>query len=124
MKLAQYFNKTILVCIPSLYDDGQPRPYKLVGIEPEGLWLESEELVSRLLPANTKHSPPETLRAFIPFAQISYILEATYAVAPAPSPVVSEVPEEAPRAPALEAEQGEQHSTHHGGTRARHKKTS
>jgi hypothetical protein len=103
IKLAQFFNRTILVCIPSLYDDGQPRPYTLVGIEPEGLWLESEEFVSRLLPPDNEQSSLRTLAAFIPFAQILYVLDGTYLLTPAQSSALLAVQTESSHKPVPEA---------------------
>jgi hypothetical protein len=82
-KLAHFLNKTILLCIPSLYDDKQPRPYTLVGIEPCGVWLESEDLASTLLTSEKRRPPPTTLAAFVPFAQIAYVLDGTHILTPA-----------------------------------------
>jgi hypothetical protein len=73
-RLGQYHNKTILVSIPSLFDDDKPRLYKLVNIEPFGLWLESPELATRLVRPKEQHAP-ETLAAFFPFARIAYVLD-------------------------------------------------
>ena len=42
--LARYINKTVFVSIPALFDDAVCRPYKLLGAELNGLWLQSEEL--------------------------------------------------------------------------------
>ena len=38
--LGRLMNKTIFVSINGLYDDAICRPYKLVGIELVGLWLQ------------------------------------------------------------------------------------
>ena len=53
-KLASYLNKTILVAIPALFDDGVCRPFTLLGAELHGLWLQSDELTQRLLPADKR----------------------------------------------------------------------
>jgi hypothetical protein len=81
--LASYFNKNILALIPSFSDDEHPRSYTLVGIEPSGLWLESEELQRKLHLSEKQKSSPATKAAFIPFSQISYVLDGTHILTPA-----------------------------------------
>jgi hypothetical protein len=81
LNLANYFNKNILVLIPSFSDD--PRPYTLVGIEPSGLWLESEELQRKLHTSEKQQSSTATKAAFVPFAQISYVIDGTHILTPA-----------------------------------------
>ena len=98
-KLAQFFNKTILVCIPSLYDDKQPRPFTLVGIETCGLWLESEDLASTLLSSDKRRPPPTTLAAFVPFAQIAYVPDGTHSLTPAQKAAVLAQQKELSRQP-------------------------
>jgi hypothetical protein len=72
--LKQYLNRTILISIPALFEDGRCREYILQSIEPDGLWLNSESLASRLLPEDG----PKTTRvkpvAFVPDAQIAAII--------------------------------------------------
>jgi hypothetical protein len=41
-KLSQYINRTVLISIPSLFADGHARPFKLLGVELHGLWLQSD----------------------------------------------------------------------------------
>lgn len=79
--LANYFNKNILVLISSISND--PRPYTLVGIEPSGLWLESEELQRKLHTSEKQQSSTATKAVFVPFAQISYVLDGTHILTPA-----------------------------------------
>ena len=81
-KLAELLNKSVLVCIPLLHDDRQPRPYTLTGIELSGLWLESEEFASALTPSGKEQTTPRALAVFVSFAQIAYVLEATDIVTP------------------------------------------
>jgi hypothetical protein len=81
-KLAELMNKAVLVCLPFLHDDRQPRPYTLTGIESSGLWLESEEFASRFTPPGEERTTPRALAAFVSFAQIAYVLEATDVVTP------------------------------------------
>jgi hypothetical protein len=50
LKLGHFLNKTILVSIPALFEDGACRSYTLRGVDlPGGLWLQSDDLSRRLL---------------------------------------------------------------------------
>jgi hypothetical protein len=69
--LGHHLNKTLLVSIPSMFENGDPRACTLTGIEPSGLWLESREW-SKLLPSGDKRA---VTHIFVPFAQIAYLLE-------------------------------------------------
>src|ERR1700740_2605065 len=75
--LSSYLNRTILVSIPALFDDGVCRPYKLLGADFQGLWLQSEELIDRLLPDEASHLRNFAPAAFVPFAQIAGVLVGT-----------------------------------------------
>ena len=75
-KLGLFIGKTVLVCIPSLFDDGRVRPCRLLGIEIHGLWLESQELRARLLPQGLDIDPSIAISCFVPFSQISGVLVA------------------------------------------------
>jgi hypothetical protein len=81
--LANYLYKNVLVLIPFFSNDEQPHSYTLVGIEPCGLWLESEELEQKLHPSEKQRSSSATKAAFVPFAQISYVLDGTHILTPA-----------------------------------------
>jgi hypothetical protein len=84
--LASYLNKTILVAIPALFDDGVCRPFTLLGAELHGLWLQSDELTQRLLPADKRELGAAAAAAvFVPFAQIAGVLVA-YRPAPGQQP--------------------------------------
>jgi hypothetical protein len=72
--LGHYLNKSLLVSIPSIFGDDDPRACTLTGIEPSGLWLESEDFSKKLLHPDDKRARPHV---FIPFHQIAYLLEAT-----------------------------------------------
>lgn len=74
IRLSQYFNKTLLVCIPFLFEDRQPRRFKLVGLEESGLWLESEELADPLQYPEEAKSPEKTVAAFVPFSHIAFVM--------------------------------------------------
>jgi hypothetical protein len=92
-KIGQFLNRTVFVSIPVLNGDGACRPYRLLGVELQGLWLQSDDLNGRLL-ADDMHDFAEQGApvAFIPFAQIAGVLIPT-----APPP------QAAPHAPAADA---------------------
>jgi hypothetical protein len=75
--LSRYLNKTLLVSIPALFDDGTARPYTLLGAELNGLWLQSEELTDRLLRDESRELAEMNPAVFVPFAQIAGVLIAT-----------------------------------------------
>jgi hypothetical protein len=71
--LSKQINKTILVCIPALSEDGKCRPYKLSGVELIGLWLESADLAGSFLTQEHRSQTPLTQEFFIPFSQIACV---------------------------------------------------
>jgi hypothetical protein len=77
LNLASYINQTVSICIPSI--DEQARPYKLLGIELYGLWLQGDDPTGGLLVADAGYDPPKptTLMAFVPFAQIGCVVVAS-----------------------------------------------
>ena len=81
-KLSRYINDDILVSIPALFDDGKCRAFTLLGVELNGLWLQSDELAERLLCSDTREYQFAGPLAFVPFAQIAAVLFATRATAP------------------------------------------
>jgi hypothetical protein len=74
--LHRYLNKTILVSIPTLSEDGSCRPYKLAGIELVGLWLEGGDLAATFLPEEYKSPTSTTLQFFVPFSHIACVVVA------------------------------------------------
>jgi hypothetical protein len=74
LRLSQYLNKNILVSIPALFEDGAGRPYRLLGAELNGLWLQSEELIHRLLRDDKYAYASAAPVVFVPFAQIAAVL--------------------------------------------------
>jgi hypothetical protein len=82
-KLSGYVNKSILVSIPALFNDGKCRAFTLLGVEFTGLWLQSDDLAERLLCNETREYQSAGPVAFIPYAQIAAVLLATQATAPA-----------------------------------------
>jgi hypothetical protein len=92
--VAQHMNKTLHAAIPAIFGDVECRAYKLLGVELNGLWLQSDELTDRLLPHDRRDLASRAPAAFVPFAHIVGVLVAT---GPTPSP---------PRAEASEASTG------------------
>jgi hypothetical protein len=76
-RITQYLNKTILVSIPSLFEDGACRAYRLLGVEVQGLWLQSDKLIQRLASADTKDYESLAPVVFVPFGQIAGVMLAT-----------------------------------------------
>jgi hypothetical protein len=97
-RLSQHFNKPILVSLPALFEDARCRPYKLVGAELQGLWLQSDELTRRLLPEKHGDVPKGSL-VFVPFAQVGAVL-ALREVSAAPPVSAQNKVSTAPAAPA------------------------
>jgi hypothetical protein len=73
-KLGHLLNKTVLVSIPTLFEDGACRSYKLLGVELHGLWLQSNDLSQRLLADNQQVLISASPVVFVPFAQIAGVL--------------------------------------------------
>jgi hypothetical protein len=73
-KVSQYINKTILIAIPVLFDDGRCRPFKLIGVEVPGLWLQANDLAERLLPEAMQNYVTAEPVIFVPFAQIAGVV--------------------------------------------------
>jgi hypothetical protein len=76
-KITEYLNKTIFVSIPALFDDGACHAYTLLGVEVQGLWLQSEELAQRLASDSTEGHESFDPAVFVPFAQIAGVMVAT-----------------------------------------------
>jgi hypothetical protein len=78
MQLSKLIRRKIVVLGPKLLDSGDKNQAKLetvtlVGVEPSGIWIESEEAANRI--AEKFHVKPATPSAFFnPFAQIVTIL--------------------------------------------------
>jgi hypothetical protein len=84
----RYINTTILVSMPTLFHDSKCRPFKLLGVELPGVWLQSEELTTRLLPDQMQQYATAGPAVFVPFAHIAGILVPTArpaTTAPAPA---------------------------------------
>lgn len=75
--ITEYLNKMIFVSIPALFDDGVCRAYRLLGVEVQGLWLQSEELAQRLASESTEGYESLDPAIFVPFAQIAGVMVAT-----------------------------------------------
>jgi len=85
--LAHHLNKMVVVCVPSVFGDKQPRRCKLKSIEASGLWLESEDLADILSRDDKKSASPTSLTAFVPFHQITYLWDGMTPTNPAVEPL-------------------------------------
>ncbi len=83
LNVTHYLNKTVFVSIPAIFEDGACRAYKLLGVEFNGLWLQSEELTRRLLLQDHRDLASYRPAAFVPFAQIASVMVATSPTPPA-----------------------------------------
>jgi hypothetical protein len=92
--LTRYLNKTVFISIPALFEDGTCRPFKLVGAELHGLWLQSDELTQRLLSGDQQALASLAPVVFVPFAQIAGVLVVTGA----PAPTTQGPPQQTPAA--------------------------
>ena len=77
IQLARLIRRKIVVLGPKLLDSGTKdqklETVTLVGVDPAGIWIESEEAANRI--ADRFHVKPASPSAFfIPFAQIVTIL--------------------------------------------------
>lgn len=73
MQLAKLMYRKIVVLGPRLFDQEKLDTVTLVGVDPAGIWVESEEAASRI--AEKFHVKPASPSAFfIPFAQIQTII--------------------------------------------------
>jgi hypothetical protein len=74
-RLKQYLNRSILVSIPALFEDGKCRAHTLRSIETDGLWLSSDELTARLLPElEVEKTAGPKQPVFVPAAQIAAVI--------------------------------------------------
>jgi hypothetical protein len=74
--MSYHLNKQVLVSIPEILGDGEPRRCRLTGVEPFGVWLESEDL-SRIAFSNDERP---LAMIFVPFTRIGYLVGAPAAV--------------------------------------------
>lgn len=77
LALTRYLNQAIFVSIPVLFDDGTAHLYTLLGVEPNGLWLQSDHLSERLLGDDGHPLARLNPAVFVPFAQIAGVIVAT-----------------------------------------------
>jgi hypothetical protein len=90
-KLKQYLNRSIVVSIPALFEDGKCRPYTLQSIEEDGLWLSSDTLTQRLLPESDRNIAGPAQSVFVPAVQIAAIILPVL-TAPAARPAAAATP--------------------------------
>jgi hypothetical protein len=75
--ISRFLNRTVLVSIPDVFDDRAVRPCKLRGVEAIGLWLQSEELTTRLLDDEVRDVADMEPIVLVPFAQVLGIVTPT-----------------------------------------------
>jgi hypothetical protein len=73
-RLIDYLNQSILVSIPVLHSDVKCRSYTLMGLELQGLWLQSEELLQDLLDNEQGEDAPAPTPAFVSFSHIAFVV--------------------------------------------------
>jgi hypothetical protein len=72
--ITRLIGTTVLASIPALFSDGACRPYRLVGAELNGLWLQASELTERLVRDEMREIADTEPVAFVPFTQIAAVL--------------------------------------------------
>jgi hypothetical protein len=72
-RLADHLNQSILVSIPVLHSDVKCRSYILVGVDLQGLWLQSDELL-RDVSDEAENGTPASTPVFVPFSQIASVV--------------------------------------------------
>jgi hypothetical protein len=70
--LGHHLNKIMLVSIPSIFGDLEPRTCTLTGIEVSGVWLVSPDLARKFSYLDDNTPAPSI---FVPFSQIAFLLE-------------------------------------------------
>jgi len=75
MQLAKLLHRRIVVLGPQLFDQSTLETVTLVGIEPSGIWIESEKAADRIA-ERFRVKPAAPAAFFIPFAQIVTIIAA------------------------------------------------
>jgi hypothetical protein len=79
LNLTRYLNKTIYVSMPALFDDFASRPFRFLGAELTGLWLQSAELTRRLAPDDDSQLTEMNPVVFVPYSQMAGVIIATSA---------------------------------------------
>lgn len=72
MQLSDYFDQEIMLAIPVLGGD-VPQRVKLVGVEPGGIWVQSQSLTTSLLESVGASSAPVTPTLFFPYGQVIFV---------------------------------------------------
>jgi hypothetical protein len=92
MQLSKLIRRKIVVLGPKLLDAGTKdeklETVTLVGVEPSGIWVESEEVLNRIAD-RFRVKPAAPTAVFIPFTQITTILASIDSAAASESPAAS-----------------------------------
>jgi len=73
-KLVDYLNQAVLISIPVLRSDAKCRPYVLLGVEMQGLWLQDKELVTELASREKEVSVDPSAPVFVPFSSVGFVV--------------------------------------------------
>jgi hypothetical protein len=77
--LKNLIGTVIMASVPILKEPDERddiKKFKLHGVEPAGLWLESQEITNEILDKEQLRSSPGTLVLFIPFDKINLVISA------------------------------------------------
>ena len=73
MQLAKLIHRKVVVLGPGLFDPARLNTVTLVGVEPAGIWVESEDALNRIAD-QFRVKPAVRTAIFSPFTQITSIL--------------------------------------------------
>lgn len=71
MQLSDYIGQQIVLAIPSI-DPKALQEVKLLGVEPGGIWIESQTLINIVLRSIGQSSSPKSLAFFYPYHEIKF----------------------------------------------------
>jgi hypothetical protein len=83
MELFDYIGNNITVVIPAI-DPDSPQIVKLLGVEPGGIWIESQTLIDHILKIAEQKAAPNSLAFFFPYHELRF------AFVPIEGPALSE----------------------------------
>jgi hypothetical protein len=71
-ELKDMIGEVIVAYIP-LFHETEWQQVKLLGVEPSGLWIENQKLMSDFLTHVGVKMSPKTMIFFLPFTQVTFI---------------------------------------------------
>jgi hypothetical protein len=75
MQFQNYIGQTLLFQIPKIHEVKYWK-LKLLGVDPGGVWVESQDLTNSLLQAFNVPTMPKTPALFVPYHAISFAVAA------------------------------------------------